>query len=112
MWPCRGDVMTRKSTRTTKASLANVSLATCPTDPRQNRAVNPYPQRARSNRHPHEAKHMNTLRQKVRASADSFVRDPRGRKRGATMSRVYGQYKSARRYGVPKNRFALGSREA
>lgn len=37
---------------------------------------------------------------RLEGMVNSFVRGPRGRKRGATVSQVYGQYKSARRYGV------------
>jgi len=39
---------------------------------------------------------------RLEGMVNSFVRGPRGRKRGATMSQVYGQYKSARHYGVPE----------
>ncbi len=38
---------------------------------------------------------------RLEGMVNSFVRGPRGRKRGATISHVYGQFESARRYGVP-----------
>ena len=40
---------------------------------------------------------------RLEGMVNSFVRGPRGRKRGATMSQVYGQYESARRYGAPED---------
>src|SRR6266436_9088670 len=70
MWRYRADAMMRKSIRMTKASLPNTFLATCPTDLRWNRAVNRYPQRARSSRHPHEARGTSIRGEKVTASAD------------------------------------------
>jgi len=39
---------------------------------------------------------------RLEGMVNSFVRGPRGRKRGATPRQVYGQYQSARRYGVPE----------
>jgi len=39
---------------------------------------------------------------RLEGMVNSFVRGPRGRKHGATLPQVYGQYKSARRYGVPE----------
>src|SRR5260370_14780642 len=39
---------------------------------------------------------------RLEGMVNSFVRGPRGRKRGATIAEVYGQYKSARHYGVPE----------
>lgn len=39
---------------------------------------------------------------RLEGMVNSFVRGPRGRKRGATLQHVYGQYKSAQRYGVPE----------
>ena len=60
----------RGSIRTTKASLPSKCRATCHTDPRWKRAVNPYLQHTRSSRRPHEAKCVSTRRQKARASAD------------------------------------------
>ena len=39
---------------------------------------------------------------RLEGMVNSFVRGPRGSKRGATLSQVLGQYKSAQRYGVPE----------
>src|SRR6266436_1417086 len=66
----------RRSIRTTRAILPSSSRAMCPTDPRWNRAVNPYPQRARWDRRLHEAKCLNTRGQKVTASADRILLRP------------------------------------
>ena len=44
MWRYRADVMTRKSTRTTRTILPSNCRATCHTDPQSNRAVSPHPQ--------------------------------------------------------------------
>jgi hypothetical protein len=40
---------------------------------------------------------------RLEGMVNNFVRGPRGGKRGATMMRVWGQYKSAKRYGVSED---------
>jgi hypothetical protein len=40
---------------------------------------------------------------RLEGMVNSFVRGARGRKRGATIMQVWGQYKSAKRYGVSED---------